>query len=82
MPCNCCQIENDTFGEEQAKAAGYIFIRIEGYVFSDQVSGTVSLKLYFDFNSIDNFLTATSEGEAQARNAGYEYIRTEGYVCP
>jgi 2-polyprenyl-3-methyl-5-hydroxy-6-metoxy-1,4-benzoquinol methylase len=20
MPCNCCQIENDTFGEEQAKA--------------------------------------------------------------
>jgi hypothetical protein len=67
-------------GEADAKAAGYQFIRIEGYVYSKQRRGTVPLKLYWNPNREDNLTTSTQQGEADAKAAGYQFIRIEGYV--
>ncbi len=67
-------------GEQDAKAAGYPFIRVEGYIYSKQQSGTVPLKLYWSSQRGDNFVTATSQGEKDAISAKYQFIRTEGYV--
>jgi hypothetical protein len=71
-----------TEGQQAAEAAGYTFVRIEGYVFRTQRSGTVPLKLYWSAEREDNFTTATSQGEREAQSAGYIYVRVEGYVYP
>jgi hypothetical protein len=67
-------------GKADAKAAGYQFIRTEGYVYRKQRRGTVPLKLYWNPNREDNFTTSTQQGEADAKAAGYQFIRIEGYV--
>jgi hypothetical protein len=69
-------------GERAAVDARYQFVRIEGYVYSAQRSGTVPLKLYWSSQRGDNFTTATSAGEQDAVNAGYQFVRVEGYVLP
>jgi tRNA A-37 threonylcarbamoyl transferase component Bud32 len=67
-------------GERAALDWAYWFIRIEGYVYSSQVSGTVPLKLYYSVDREDNFTTATADGERAALDWGYNFIRIEGYV--
>ena len=57
-------------------------MRIEGYVFSSQLPGTVPLKLYWSSERSDNFITATEKGEQDAIAAGYQFARVEGYVYP
>jgi hypothetical protein len=69
-----------TQGRNDAKAAGYQFIRKEGYCFRKWRKGTKALKLYWNPNREDNFTTATTQGEADAKAAGYQFIRIEGYV--
>jgi len=69
-------------GEALAKAAGYEFSRIEGYVYRTQKPGTVPLKNYWSAERGDNFTTATARGEGAALAAGYVYSQIEGYVYP
>jgi hypothetical protein len=67
-------------GKDDAIAAGYQFIRKEGYCFHEWRKGTKPLKLYWNPDRGDNFTTATEQGEADAKAAGYQFIRIEGYV--
>jgi len=67
-------------GKSDAKAAGYRFVRNEGYVFPKQRPGTKPLQLYYSDTREDNFTTATPQGIADAKAAGYRFVRTEGYV--
>jgi hypothetical protein len=69
-------------GERDALAAGYVFMRIEGYAFPSSQPNTVPLRLYWSSFRGDNFTTATPDGEKSALEAGYTYIRDEGYVYP
>ncbi len=67
-------------GRNDAEAAGYQFIRKEGYCLREWRKGTKALKLYWNPDRQDNFTTATKEGEADAEAAGYQFVRVEGYV--
>ena len=69
-------------GAKSAIDADYTFVRIEGYVYSKQISGTVPLKLYWSADRGDNFTTATKIGAKSAVDAGYSFVRIEGYVFP
>ncbi len=69
-------------GEQDALAAGYEFVRIEGQVHVNPQPFTVPLKLYWSAERGDNFVTATAEGEQSALDAGYTFVRAEGYVYP
>jgi hypothetical protein len=70
-------------GEKDALAAGYSFVRLEGYVFPTQQPGTVPLKLFWSPERGDNFTTATAQGEKDALAAHYSFVqRNEGYVFP
>jgi cytochrome c oxidase assembly protein Cox11 len=75
--------DNFTTGTKQGKndaiAAGYQFIRNEGYCFRSQKQGTKPLRLYWNPNRGDNFTTGTKQGRIDAENAGYQFIRIEGY---
>ncbi|MGA9777239.1 MAG: HEAT repeat domain-containing protein [Limisphaerales bacterium] len=66
--------------EDDARAKGYGFVRVEGYVFTDQSPGTVPLKQFWNAKRHDYFLTATARGEQNAEKAGYKFVRIEGYV--
>lgn len=59
---------------------GYFWVYAEGWVFNDQISGTVPLKLYWHAGRGDNFSTATAAGQSDAVAAGYALVRTEGFV--
>jgi hypothetical protein len=73
-------------GRNDAIAAGYQYIRNEGYCvrtsqrWAKWQKGTVPLKLYWSEARGDNFTTATTQGEADAKAAGYQFIRIEGLV--
>jgi hypothetical protein len=67
-------------GRSDAQAAGYRFVRNEGYVFPKARPGTKPLQLYYSDTREDNFTTATAVGIADAVAAGYRFVRTEGYV--
>src|SRR5688572_27867056 len=69
-----------TVDEPAAQEAFYQFFRVDGFVFSAKVSGTVPLKLYYLPDSGDAFVTATNEGARDAANAGYWFIRDQGFV--
>jgi hypothetical protein len=70
------------WGYEAFQAAGYHFVRVEGYVFSTQQPGTVPLKLYWHAGRGDTFTTASATGEQAAIGSGYVFSRIEGYVYP
>jgi hypothetical protein len=71
-------------GEQDLQAAGYKYTRVEGYIFSSQAPGTVSLKQYWSKDRMDYAAFATPEGQSDAENSkgNYVYIRDEGYVFP
>jgi hypothetical protein len=69
-------------GESAARAAGYTFVRIEGYIYPIQQPGTVPLKLYYNNARGDNYTTASAKGEQAAKAASYGYARVEGYIYP
>ncbi|WP_125152032.1 hypothetical protein [Clostridium rectalis] len=69
-------------GKNDALAAKYQPIRVEGYIFPYEAPGTVPLKLYWSSTRGDNFTTATSQGEKDALAAGYKFVRVEGYIFP
>jgi len=79
---------NDNFttsdaGVNDAKAAGYQFIRDDCWVFSSQVSGTIPYNTYWNGSPrTDNFTCAHAQGQKDAASAGYNFIRTNGYVFP
>ncbi|MBK9709761.1 MAG: protein kinase [Kouleothrix sp.] len=67
--------------EEQRITGGYQEIRTEGYVFADQVPGSIPLKLFWNPQREDNITIARPESiEEQKITGGYQEIRTEGYV--
>jgi len=67
-------------GESDSLAAGYRFVRTEGYCLAEPALGTVPLKLFYSDARGDNFTTATEQGAKDAADAGYDFLRTEGYV--
>ncbi len=69
-------------GEQDAMAAGYQFVRTEGYILPVKQPGTVPLKLYWSSGRKDNFSTASQQGVHAAEAAGYRYARIQGYVYP
>mgnify|MGYP001582704953 CR=1 FL=1 len=69
-------------GERAARAGGYQFVRIQGYVYPNARPGTIPLKLYWNANRRDNFSTATAAGERAAKAGGYRFVRIQGYVLP
>ena len=88
-------LSGTTAGDNSAYAAGYTGIRvegmawvgyrcvrIEGYVYSSYVVGTVPLQLYWNAARGDNITVASQAGINSARAAGYTFIRTEGWVFP
>src|SRR5919204_5372706 len=71
-------------GIRDAEAAGYRFVRDEGYVYRMQEpdQGFAPLRLYYSDERRDNFTTATEQGRRDAEAAGYKYVRDEGYMTP
>ena len=69
-------------GEEDAIAAGYRFVRDEGYINACEEPNTVPLKMYWRWDRADHFTTATTVGEQSAITAGYRFLRVEGYIYP
>jgi hypothetical protein len=69
-------------GDNSAIAAGYSKVRVEGYGWNSQASGTVPLYLFFHSGRGDNFTASTSIGINSAYAAGYSYARVEAYVYP
>jgi len=69
-------------GEQDAMAAGYKFVRAEGFILPSKQPGTVPLKLYWNSSRKDNFSTATLQGAHDAEAAGYRFSRIQGYVYP
>jgi hypothetical protein len=72
-------------GRAAAAAAGYEFVRTEGWIdtyvppgFERQ--GASSLDIYWHAGRADSFTTATDEGRRSAAAAGYVFARTEGWV--
>ncbi len=71
-------------GIRDAEAAGYTFVRDEGYVYRMQEpdQGFVPLKLYYSEERRDNFTAATDQGSREAEASGYKFVRNEGYMTP
>jgi hypothetical protein len=69
-------------GERDALNARYRFVRIEGYVYTNQTSSYRPLKLFYSDARQDNFTTATAQGERDALNARYRFVRIEAYLRP
>ena len=67
-------------GISDVGSAGYAWVYAEGWVFNQQLPGTVPLNLYWHGARGDNFSTATTDGQASAIGAGYTLVRTEGFV--
>jgi hypothetical protein len=63
-------------GKAAAKNAGYITIRSEGYLATQQTSGFVPLYLYYNASTSDNFSSNTTNPPA-----GYRKIRLQGYIA-
>ena len=65
--------------EADAIAAGYRYVRIEGYVYPAGTTGqrTKSLKLYWSEARGDNFLLSSKASEEAALEAGYVFVRIE-----
>jgi hypothetical protein len=62
--------------------AGYQLVYAEGFVFAQQLPGTVALDNYYSAARGDHLLVATAESRAAAVAAGYTFVRTEGYAYP
>jgi hypothetical protein len=66
-------------GEADAKAAGYQYIRIEGYVFANPQSNTVPLTQYWSAKRHDHMLLGKGLSKS-LKNAHYRPVRIEGYA--
>jgi hypothetical protein len=66
-------------GEAEAKAGGYQFVRIEGYVFANPQSNTVPLKQYWSAKRHDHMLLGKPLPK-KLKNASYHLLRIEGYA--
>ncbi len=69
-----------TDGEREAKAAGYVFVEVEGRIQSVQVPGTIPLSLYWSKQRGDNLTTTRAPEHIGAAAEGYRFVRIEGYV--
>lgn len=67
--------------EADALAAGYVFVRIEGYALAAEAPGTVPLWSWFGDGRQDA-MAATGVGGPAAAGAGYRQVRIEGWVYP
>lgn len=82
---NAQRLDNVTTGdlrqEEMAAAAGYGYVRREGWLLQSPPSpGTARLELFWNQARQDNASFATAAGIASAYSAGYVHIDTGGYV--
>lgn len=69
-------------GDQDAMAARYRYVRVEGCVMRSPIAQSVPLKLWWSQTRGDNFITATGDGDGDAQASRYALIRTEGYVFP
>lgn len=68
------------WGVDEALAAGYGFVRVQGRVWMNPGPGRRPLVLFRHAGRGDNLLAATDEGERDALADGYARVRLEGYV--
>ena len=69
-----------TQGENDAKAAGYQLIRIDGYIFANPQSNTVALKQYWSAKRHDYMLLGNAAPKTLEKRGAYQVIRIEGYA--
>jgi hypothetical protein len=67
-------------GEADAKAGGYKFIRIEGYVFANPQSNTVPLNQYWSAKRHDYMLLGKPLPMTLGNRGAYQPVRIEGYA--
>ena len=67
-------------GRQDAEAAGYSPVRIEGYILPASQRNTVPLNLYWNSARLDNFVGASQQSQQEIEANGYRFIRTEGYI--
>lgn len=67
-------------GEADAKAAGYNFIRIEGYILENPQPNTVPLIQYWSAKRHDYMLLGKALPKSLDKNARYQLVRIEGYA--
>jgi hypothetical protein len=67
-------------GEAKAKAGGYQFIRIEGYIFANPQSNTIPLKQYWSAKRHDYLLLGKALSKSLNKNARYKLVCIEGYA--
>jgi hypothetical protein len=67
-------------GETDAKAAGYHFVRIEGYVFESPQSDTIPLKQYWSAKRHDHMLLGKELPKTIGKRGDYHFVRIEGYA--
>lgn len=67
-------------GEADAKAAGYQFVRIEGYIFANPQSNSIPLKQYWSAKRHDFMLLGKALPKSLNKNGHYKLVRIEGYA--
>jgi hypothetical protein len=69
-------------GRADATAAGYRFVRVEGWAHTAPPPdpSILAFDLYWDGARGDNFTTASRQGKEDAEAAGYRFVRPEAYV--
>ena len=67
-------------GERDARAKGYTFCRVEGFVFTHPQPGTAALKQYWSESRHDYWLLARNIPKNVEKNGAYQFVRIEGYI--
>lgn len=68
-------------GRRQASTSGYQGPGDQGYIFTEQQSGTIPLMLYYNSKQQDYFTTTITDAVALKQpTAGYELLGIEGYI--
>src|SRR4051794_7078790 len=67
-------------GRRRAAAAGYTFVRAEGWVEATPDPLLVPLKSFWHQGRQDNFLCTTAAGAQAAAAVGYQLTSIEGYI--
>ena len=62
--------------------AGYRDNGKQGYIFREQLPGTVPVDLYWSSSRLEHYTLATDRGRRAAEEAGYGYAGTMGYAYP
>jgi hypothetical protein len=69
-------------GDDDARFAGYTYVRHEGYALQDREAGSVPLYQFWHAGRGDNLVASSRDGILSAIAAGYTTVRIEAWVYP